>query len=97
MKTLFALVAIAFVTAAQAQSWPSQPVKIIAPFPPGGPIDSLARLVAEKFRERTGQPALVENRPGAAGNIGISAVAKAPPTGTRGSSCRRGTSPSTRR
>jgi tripartite-type tricarboxylate transporter receptor subunit TctC len=73
--------ALAAAASAQAQTWPAQPVKIVAPFPPGGPIDSLARVVAGKFRERTGHPAVVENRPGAAGNIGISAVAKSAPDG----------------
>jgi tripartite-type tricarboxylate transporter receptor subunit TctC len=68
-------------THAFAQSWPVKPVTIVAPFPPGGPIDVLARLVGEKFRERTGQAVVVENRPGGAGNIGIAAVAKSAPDG----------------
>jgi tripartite-type tricarboxylate transporter receptor subunit TctC len=66
---------------AGAQQWPARPVTIVAPFPPGGPIDVLARLVGEKFRERTGQAVVVENRPGGAGNIGIAAVARAAPDG----------------
>src|SRR5512137_2904736 len=81
-----ALVAIACAfaacaTPAFAQAWPSKPITIVAPFPPGGPIDVLARLVGEKFRERTGQAVVVENRPGGAGNIGIAAVAKSAPDG----------------
>ncbi len=66
---------------ASAQSWPMRPVRLIAPFPPGGPIDMLARTVAEKFQLRTGQAVTVDNRPGGAGNIGIDAVAKAPADG----------------
>ena len=66
---------------ASAQSWPMRPVRLIAPFPPGGPIDVLARTVAEKFQLRTGQAVTVDNRPGGAGNIGIDAVAKAPADG----------------
>jgi tripartite-type tricarboxylate transporter receptor subunit TctC len=81
MRSLLGALALSLAALAHAQTWPSQPVKIIAPFPPGGPIDSLARLVGEKFRERTGQPVVVENRPGAAGNIGISAVARSAPDG----------------
>jgi tripartite-type tricarboxylate transporter receptor subunit TctC len=56
-------------------------VKIVAPFPPGGPIDTLARLVGEKFQAKTGQNVIVENRPGGAGNIGIQAVAQSSPDG----------------
>jgi tripartite-type tricarboxylate transporter receptor subunit TctC len=66
---------------ASAQSWPARPVRLIAPFPPGGPIDVLARTVAEKFQLRTGQVVTVDNRPGGAGNIGIDVVAKAPADG----------------
>jgi tripartite-type tricarboxylate transporter receptor subunit TctC len=56
-------------------------VKIVAPFPPGGPIDTLARLVGERVQARSGQNVVVENRPGGAGNIGIQAVAHAAPDG----------------
>ena len=59
----------------------SAQVRIIAPFPPGGPIDTLARLVGEKYHARTGQAVVVDNRPGGAGNIGILAVAQAPADG----------------
>ena len=68
-------------TIASAQSWPARPVRLIAPFPPGGPIDVLARTVAEKFQLRTRQAVTVDNRPGGAGNIGIDAVAKSPADG----------------
>ena len=64
-----------------AQAFPTKPVRIVAPFPPGGPIDVLARLVGERVQQRSGQPVTVENRPGGAGNIGILAVAQAPADG----------------
>jgi len=77
-----ALLALLLLTPiASAQSWPMRPVRLIAPFPPGGPIDVLARTVAEKFQLRTGQVVTVDNRPGGAGNIGIDVVAKAPADG----------------
>src|SRR2546423_8411336 len=64
-----------------AQAFPTKPVKIVAPFPPGGPIDVLARTVADRYQKRTGQSVVVENRAGGAGNIGIQAVAQAPADG----------------
>jgi len=66
---------------AQAQDWPSRPVTIIVPFIAGSTPDSLARIVAESLHQRLGQPVLVENRPGASGNTGTAAVAKAAPDG----------------
>jgi tripartite-type tricarboxylate transporter receptor subunit TctC len=81
MKRLFALVALVFIFTAQAQEWPSKPVRIIVPFPPGGSADLMPRAVAEKLAEKWSQPVIVENRPGAAGNIGADLVFRAEPDG----------------
>ena len=64
-----------------AQSWPQKPVRVIVPFAPGGASDLMPRLVGEKLQTLWGQPVLMENRPGAAGNIGMEAGAKSPPDG----------------
>src|SRR4051794_29223236 len=61
----------------QAQAWPTRPVRIVVPFPAGGTTDLLARILTEPLTSRLGQPVIVENRPGAGGNIGADAVAKA--------------------
>lgn len=63
------------------QEYPSGPVKLVVGFAPGGGNDVLARILAEKFRERMGQPFVVENRPGASGILAIDAVKRAPPDG----------------
>ena len=62
-------------------AWPDRPVRVVVPFPPGGSLDVLTRLVCEALTHRLGQPVLVENRPGAGGNIGTDAVAKSPADG----------------
>jgi tripartite-type tricarboxylate transporter receptor subunit TctC len=73
--------ALAFTAAAQAQTWPGQTIKIIVPFTPGTGMDTIARAVSPKLSERLGQPVIVQNTPGASGNIGADAVAKATPDG----------------
>src|SRR2546425_143528 len=64
-----------------AQDWPAKAVRIIVPFPAGGSADLLPRAVAEKLTEKWGQPVIVDNRPGAAGNIGADTVFRAEPDG----------------
>ncbi len=76
-----ALVTMLFATAAVAQTYPSKPIRIIVPFPPGGPTDMVARAVGQKLQERWGQPVIVENRPGGSTIIGVDLVVKSPPDG----------------
>ena len=64
-----------------AQAWPAKPVKVIAVFPPGGSVDQVARILAQRLQVQTGQPFIVENKGGASGSIGAAAVAAAPPDG----------------
>src|SRR5262245_38005508 len=65
----------------RAQTYPSRPVRWVVPFPPGGPAEILARLFGQFMSERLGQPFVIENRPGAGGNIGTEAVVHSPPDG----------------
>ncbi len=76
-----ALVALCALATAQAQSFPSKPIKIVVSFPPGGAADQIARTVSTPLAEALGQPVVVENRAGANGNIGADAVAKSPADG----------------
>ena len=78
-----AVAAFAFVVAgtAAAQQWPTRPVSLIVPFPPGGSVDPLARLIGSKLSESLHQQFVVENKPGAGGSIGTGAAAAAAPDG----------------
>jgi tripartite-type tricarboxylate transporter receptor subunit TctC len=68
-------------TEASAQSYPTKPIRLVVPFPPGGSLDVVARAIGQKLSEAWGQPVVIDNRPGAGGNIGADLVAKSPPDG----------------
>ena len=84
MRILVAILAAATLGAgrcAQAQDYPSRPITIVVPFPAGGPVDTLARFIAERMRVPLGQPIVIENVSGADGSIGVGRVARAAPDG----------------
>ncbi|MFL1461968.1 Bug family tripartite tricarboxylate transporter substrate binding protein [Roseococcus sp. DSY-14] len=74
------LLAVPGLAAAQGQ-WPERPVRVVVPWPPGGSTDVLCRILCEELQRRTGQSFVIENRPGAGGNIGADALAKSTPDG----------------
>ncbi len=80
-KTIVAAVAVLAAGAVFAQSYPVKPIRLVVPFPPGGPADSVARVLAQKLTEVIGQNVVVDNRAGATGTIGAGLVAKSPPDG----------------
>jgi tripartite-type tricarboxylate transporter receptor subunit TctC len=79
--TRIAWLLLAVALGAQAQEWPTKPIRWLVPFAPGGPADVVARIVAAGLAERTGQPNVVENQPGAGGNIAHAAASKSAPDG----------------
>jgi tripartite-type tricarboxylate transporter receptor subunit TctC len=81
LPPVLALVFAAISGSAHSQAWPTHPIKLIVPFPPGGGTDLTARSVAARLAETLGQSVVVENRGGAGGTIGADAVAKSPPDG----------------
>lgn len=81
-KTWFVpVVLLLFAGAALGQTFPSKPIRMVVPFPPGGTLDILARTIGQQLSVNVGQPVVTENRPGAQGAIGAAEVAKAPPDG----------------
>jgi tripartite-type tricarboxylate transporter receptor subunit TctC len=76
-----AILCMTCATFAQAQTWPTKPVRMILAFPPGGPTDIVARVLGARLTEQLGQQVLVDNKPGAGGNIGAELAAKAPNDG----------------
>ncbi|HKW39496.1 MAG TPA: tripartite tricarboxylate transporter substrate binding protein [Burkholderiales bacterium] len=81
VQSIAVLALCALCTAAQAQTWPAKPIRVIVPFTPGSGTDIIARTVGEKVSHQLGQPVVVENRPGAGGTIGSAIVAKSEPDG----------------
>jgi tripartite-type tricarboxylate transporter receptor subunit TctC len=76
-----AVAALLLAGAAAAQDWPARPLHLVVPYAPGGPVDLSARLIAVPLQQSLGQPVVVENKPGAGGNIGADFVAKSAPDG----------------
>jgi tripartite-type tricarboxylate transporter receptor subunit TctC len=81
LRALSCLAMVAAATFAHAQSFPSKPVRLIVPYPPGGTADIAARLISDEWAHQLGQPLVIENRSGAGGNIGVEAVVKSAPDG----------------
>jgi tripartite-type tricarboxylate transporter receptor subunit TctC len=75
------MVALTGASLAMAQAWPAKPIRMILAFPPGGPTDIVSRVLAQKLSEQLGQQVLVDNKPGAGGNIGAELAAKSPNDG----------------
>lgn len=82
LRLLWAPAAALAAAPAPAQAWPSKPIRVVVPYPPGGFTDVTARLITQKLQERLGQTVVVDNKPGANGIIGADAVAKAAPDGS---------------
>lgn len=76
-----AFLAVCASSSALAQTWPQRPIKVVIPFPPGGPSDIVMRTAAERILANLKQPIVIENQPDAGGNIGAASVARAAPDG----------------
>lgn len=76
-----AAAALAFPSLVLAQAWPAKAIRLVVPFPPGGLIDNMARLIGPRLAQELGQPVVIDNKPGAGGNLGAAEVARAQPDG----------------
>jgi tripartite-type tricarboxylate transporter receptor subunit TctC len=81
LRVTVATLALVAATHAVAQAWPTRPIRLVVPFPPGGAVDFYARVVQQPLSEALGQTVVIENKAGASGMVGAEAVAKAPPDG----------------
>ncbi|MFL5072289.1 MAG: Bug family tripartite tricarboxylate transporter substrate binding protein [Xanthobacteraceae bacterium] len=81
MRRLIAIALFSIALLAQAQPYPTKPIHLIVPFPPGGGNDTVARAIAQQLGPDLGQPMVIDNRPGAGGSVGAELAAKAPPDG----------------
>lgn len=82
LAAALALCAQPAMSAGSAAAWPSQPIRLIVPYPPGGSVDNLARLLAPTLSQKLGQPVVIENKAGASGTIGVDATVRATPDGS---------------
>src|SRR5450631_2971519 len=81
LRVAAAILLLALSSMATGQAYPSKPIRLVVPFPPGGSLDVVARAIGQKLTEAWGQPVVIDNRPGAGGNIGADLVAKSAPDG----------------
>lgn len=81
LRILAVILSLLLPLAAAAETWPARPIRFIVPFPAGGPTDVLSRFLAERLTQSLGQQVIVDNRPGAGGNVGAEAAARAPADG----------------
>ena len=81
LRSLFCAITFLFALQAAAQPYPNQPIRLIAPFPPGGSVDIMARLISEPLAQQLNGKIVIDNRTGASGNIGMEAAARAKPDG----------------
>lgn len=81
LAKVFSLIALFTVAPSYAQDYPAKPIRLVVPFPPGGPNDIIGRVFGQKMQELLGQPVIIDNRPGAGGALGTDNVAKSEPDG----------------